>query len=81
MTKDKLAVRVKFIQVFNSVNVEKIFIIKDFFQNYPFVLSNQKKTKMKSYFIELVKVFEQDHRILFETHNFIQKGSNFWMKL
>lgn len=45
------------------MNVEKIFIIKDFFQNYPSALYNQQQTKMKRYFIELVKVFEQNFLI------------------
>jgi len=73
LTKDELEVRIKFIEVFSSVNVEKIFIIKDFFQNYPSALSNQQKAKMKRYFIQLVKVFEQDH-LIESNYNIISNG-------
>lgn len=63
LNKHELQVRLEFIKGFSSVNIEKTFVIKYFFQNYPVTLTNQQKTKMKSSFIELVKDFEDKNRI------------------
>jgi len=59
LAKDKFEVQVQVFKTFSSENIEKIFLIKEFFQNYTSRLSNQQKTKMKGYFIQSVKVFQQ----------------------
>jgi hypothetical protein len=41
LTKHEFEVEFKIIQVFTSVDIEKTFDIKDFFQNYPSTLPNQ----------------------------------------
>jgi hypothetical protein len=51
LTKHEFEVQFKIIQVFTSVDIEKTFDIRDFFQNYPSTLTNQQKTKIKKYFI------------------------------
>lgn len=61
--KYKFEVQSKMIQTFSSVEIEKIFLIQQFFQDYPSVLSNQQKTKMKKYFIELVQILQENHLI------------------
>ena len=54
LTKDQFQVRYNFIHVFSSVNIEKVFNIKQFFENYPSVISNQRKTNIKKYYLELI---------------------------
>ena len=63
LTKDEFEVQVQVFKIFNSENIQKIFFIKEFFQNYKSRLSNQQKTKMKGYFIQPVKVFQKHHLI------------------
>jgi hypothetical protein len=41
MTKDEFEVQFKVIQIISSINIEKIFLIEDFFQNYTSTISNQ----------------------------------------
>nr|WPV76514.1 hypothetical protein [Naviculales sp.] len=71
LTKDEFEVHVQVFKTFSSGNIEKVFLIKEFFQNYTSRLSNQQKTKMKGYFIQSVKVFqrydlvENDYKIIF----------------
>lgn len=48
LTKDPLEVRFKFIQVFSSVNIEKVFFIQEFLSSYSSVISNQQKNKLRS---------------------------------
>jgi hypothetical protein len=73
-TKHEFEVRVKVFKTFSSINTEKVFLIKDFFQNYKSILSNQQKTKMKIYFIELVKVL-QNHSLIEDNYKTIWNGS------
>ena len=63
LTKDEFEVQVQVFKIFSSENIEKIFLIKEFFQNYTSRLSNQQKTKMKGYFIQSVKVFQKHHLV------------------
>jgi predicted DNA-binding protein YlxM (UPF0122 family) len=37
------------------MDIEKIFFIKEFFQNYSSTLTNQQNPSMKSYFIQLLQ--------------------------
>ena len=73
LTKHEFEVQFKVIQVFSSINVEKTFFIKDFFESYPSVLSNQQKTKMKKYFIEWIKLLEE-YELIDSTYRTISKG-------
>ena len=61
------------IQVFSSVDIEKSFLIKEFFQNYPSTLTNQQKTKIKKYFIRLIQIF-QEYELLDPDYKIISNG-------
>lgn len=50
LNKDEFEVRFKFLQVFNSIYIEKVFHIQEFLDSYTSVISNQRKTKIKRYF-------------------------------
>jgi hypothetical protein len=64
-TKDDFEVRFEGIKVFSSVNLEKEFLIQEFFKPYKGLISNQGITKMKKNFIQLVKVLEEHDLIEF----------------
>ena len=57
--KHDFAVQFEVFQIFNSVNPEKIFLIQEFLENYPSVLSNQQKTEIKRAFIRLVELLKE----------------------
>lgn len=79
LTKDQLEVRFKFIQVFSSVNIEKVFFIQEFLSSYPSVISNQRKNNIKKYFIQLVHLFkEQD--LIEDNYKIISNGNYFVTK-
>jgi hypothetical protein len=59
LKKDKFEVQVQVFKIFSSENIEKVFLIQEFFQNYTSRLSNQQKTKMKEHFIQSIKLFQQ----------------------
>jgi fatty-acid desaturase len=48
-TKYEFDVRFKVIQVFSSISIMKEFFIQEFLDSYPFILSNQQRTKIKSF--------------------------------
>ena len=52
-------VQVHVFKTFSSEDIEKVFLIKEFLQNYTSCLSNQQKTKIKEYFIQSIKLFQQ----------------------
>ena len=52
--KDRLEVQFKFIKTFSSPSLEKKFLIQEFLKSYPALVSNQRKTKIKRLFLELV---------------------------
>ena len=52
-------VQVHVFKTFSSENIEKVFLIKDFLQNYTSRFSNQQKTKIKEYFIQSIKLLQQ----------------------
>lgn len=72
LTKDEFEVRFKFIQIFSSINIEKVFLIQEFLELYPSAISNQRKTNIKKYWIELVQelknndLIEPDYKIICE---------------
>ena len=74
LTKDQFEVRFKFVQVFTSESIEKEISVQEFFKSYPSVLNNQQKTKIKKYFIELVKVLEE-YDFIESKYKIISNGS------
>ena len=77
--KVQLEVRFKFIQVFTSVNIEKVFFIQEFLSSYPSVISNQRKNNIKKYFIKLVHLFkEQD--LIEDNYKIISNGHYYFTK-
>ena len=56
LNKDQFEVRFKFIQVFGSINIEKVFWVREF---VPFKISNQRKANIKKHFIQLVLLFKK----------------------
>jgi hypothetical protein len=74
LTKDQLKVRVKFVQVFHSVNVEKEFFIKEFLSSYSSAISNQRVTNIKKYFIQLVQLLEKNN-LIESKYKIISNGS------
>jgi len=53
-TKDEFQVQFEILKVFSSVSIQKEVFIKEFLDSYPSVLSNQRRTKIKKLFIQLV---------------------------
>jgi len=74
LSKYELLVRVKFLQIFSSVNIEKEIFIEEFFKSYPSALNNQQKTKIKRSFIELVKLLEQ-HDLIEPKYKILSNGN------
>jgi len=73
LTKSELEVRLKLIQMFTSVSIEKVIDIKSFLKSYSSTLSNQQKTKIKKSFIELIKVLE-DHQLIESKYKILSEG-------
>nr|QUS63955.1 hypothetical protein [Haslea silbo] len=73
LTKDQLEVRFKFIQGFSSVNIEKVFFIQEFLSSYSSLISNQRKNKIKKYFIQLVHLFKE-HDLIEDSYKIISNG-------
>lgn len=76
LTKHEFAVYFKVIQVFSSVNVEKVFSVKEFFDNYPSALTNQQKTKMKKTFIQIIEKFKK-YKLIEPTYKIILDGNSY----
>lgn len=57
LTKHQFEVQFYVIKVYSSIDIEKKFIIKEFFENYPSAITNQQKKAMKEYFIQLIQLF------------------------
>jgi len=72
-TKDQFEVGFEIIKVFSSVTIEKEFFIQEFLDNYQSVISNQRITNIKRYFIQLVKVLE-DHDLIEANYKIISNG-------
>jgi len=70
LTKHQFEVQFKVIQVFSSVDIEKHFYIDEFFHHYTSVFSNQEKTKIKEYFIQLIQLFEE-HKLIESTYKVV----------
>lgn len=63
-TKHNFDVQFKVIQVFCSVDIEKKFFIREFFDSYPSTLNNQQKTKIKNSFIDIMLILLNAQLIL-----------------
>ena len=72
-TKYEFEVQFKVIQVFSSVDLEKTFSIKEFFQNYSSILTNQQITKIKKDFIKWIKIFEE-YKLIDSSYKIISNG-------
>lgn len=73
LTKDEFEVQFYFIQVWSLTTIEKPFYIKNFMKTYPSILSNQRKGKIKSHFIELINIF-QNNQLIESDFKFIENG-------
>jgi hypothetical protein len=79
LTKDQLEVRFKFIQVFSSVNIEKVFFIQEFLSSYSSLISNQRKNNIKKYLIQLVQLFKE-HDLIQDNSKIISNGHYYFTK-
>jgi len=61
LTKDNFAAQIEVFKVFSSMEFEKKFFVREFFDSY--YISNQQITGMKRTFIELVEILKQYHLI------------------
>lgn len=59
LTKDEFEVLFKFIQIFQSVNIEKEYFIQEFVSSYSSHISNQRIRNIKKYFIKYVQYFKE----------------------
>ncbi len=73
LTKSELEVRLKLIQIFTSVSIEKVIDIKSFFNSYSSTLNSQQKTKIKKSFLEVVKILEE-HQLIESKYKIISNG-------
>ena len=55
LTKHQFKVQFKVIQVFSSINIEKVFWVRKFI---PSNISNQRKATIKKYFIQLIELLQ-----------------------
>ena len=53
-TKDEFQVQFEILKVFSSVSIQKEVFVQEFLDSYPSVLSNQRRTKIKKLFIQLL---------------------------
>ena len=71
LTKDQFEVRFKFIQVFSSINIEKVFWVQEFISSK---VSNQRKTTIKKYFIEVIQLL-QKYDLIENNYKYISQGN------
>jgi hypothetical protein len=74
LTKDEEAVRVKFLTVFLSKNIHKEFLIEEFLDFYPSSISNQRKSNIQRYFLEMIQLFRK-HNLITNKYEFLFSGS------
>ena len=70
LLKDQFEVRFKFIQVFSSINIEKVFLVKEFI---PSNISNQRKTTIKKYFIQVIELLQNDD-LIEDNYKYMSQG-------
>ena len=71
LTKDQFEVRFKFIQVFSSINIEKVVWVQKFITSK---LSNQRKATIKKYFIEVIELL-QKYDLIENNYKYISQGN------
>lgn len=59
LTKHQFEVQFHVIRTFSSLDIQKIFYFKEFLQTYPLTFNTQQITSIKSYFIQLMEIFEE----------------------
>ena len=62
-TKDEFQVQFEILRVFSSGSIQKEVFIKEFLDSYPSLLSNQRRTKIKQLFIQLVGCLKENDLI------------------
>lgn len=65
LAKHEFEVVFEAVQVLTSENLEKVFLIEEYFKNYPSILSNSEKTKIKNYFIKIIEKLKEKDLILY----------------
>ena len=63
LTKDQFQVLFQVIKVYSSSDIRKEFHIQNFLDNYPSILSSQRKKKIKEYFIHYLQLLNQQHKL------------------
>ena len=71
MTKHEVEVQFKVIQVFSFVNIEKVFWVQEFISSK---VSNQRKTTIKKYFIEVIQLL-QKYDLIENNYKYISQGN------
>ena len=71
LNKDQFQVAFKFIQVFSSINIEKVFWVQEFISSK---VSNQRKTTIKKYFIEVIQLL-QKYDLIENNYKYISQGN------
>ncbi len=73
LTTDEFQVQFEIIKVFTSVSIKKEFFVKEFLDSYSSILSNQRRTKIKKLFIQLVGVLKE-HDLIESNYKIISNG-------
>lgn len=72
-TKDEFEVQFEILKVFCSVSIKKEFFVKEFLDSYSSILSNQRRTKIKKLFIQLVASLKE-HDLIESNYKIISNG-------
>ena len=72
-TKDEFQVQFQILKVFCSVSIQKKVFVKEFLDSYSSVLSNQRRTKIKKLFIQLVGRLKE-HDLIESNYKIISNG-------
>lgn len=78
-TIDEFEVQFKMIEIFSSIHIEKVFLVKDFLDSYPSVIRNSRITNIKCEFIKWVKLFIECN-IIDNNYKIIQNGQHYSVK-
>jgi len=71
LNKDQFEVRFKFIQVFSSINIEKVFWVREFITSK---ISNQRKATIKKYFIQVIELL-QNYDLIEDNYKYMSQGN------
>jgi len=70
LNKDQFDVRFKFIQVFGSINIEKVFWVREFI---PSKISNQRKATIKKDFIQIIELL-RNYDLIEDNYKYMSQG-------